>query len=68
MEIAIKIGDRAREGNAYGNLGCAYRLLGNYRRAIGYNEKNLRLAIETGDRAREGEALWKSWLRLRLNG
>ena len=28
LEIAIEISDRAREGNAYGNLGDAYRLLG----------------------------------------
>ena len=54
MKIATEIGDRGGEGRAYGNLGIAYRLLGDYRRAIEYHEKHLKIAIEIGDR--DGEA------------
>ena len=34
LTTAIEIGDRAREGTAYGTLGNAYQLLGDYRKAI----------------------------------
>ena len=56
MKIAKEIGDRAGEGEAYGNLGNRYQSLGDYRKAIEYNEKHLKIAIENGDRAGEGEA------------
>ena len=56
MKISIEIGDRAREGAAYGNLGNAYQSLGDYRKAIEYHEKRLKIAIEIGDRAGEGRA------------
>ena len=45
LEIAIEIGDRAREGEAYGNLGCAYDSIGDFPKAIEYHEKYLKLAI-----------------------
>ena len=54
MKIAIQIGDRAGEGQAYGNLGNAYKLLGDFRKAIEYHEKHLKIAIQIGDRAKEG--------------
>ena len=41
---------------AYGNLGNAYRPLGDYRKAIEYHEKCLKIAIEIGDRGGEGRA------------
>ncbi|XP_044169006.1 tetratricopeptide repeat protein 28-like [Acropora millepora] len=50
------MGDRAGEGRAYGNLGIAYNSLGDFRKAIEYHEKDLKIAIEFGDRAREGLA------------
>ena len=56
MKIAIEISDRAGEGAAYGNLGNAYRSLGDYRKPIEYHEKLLKIAIEIGDRAGEGAA------------
>ena len=56
MKLAIKIGDRAGEGAAYGNLGNAYIPLGDFRKATEYYEKALKTAIEIGDRAGEGTA------------
>ena len=56
MKIAVEIGDRAGEGRACGNLGSAYRSLGDYRKAIDYHEKRLKIAIEIGDRRGEGGA------------
>ena len=49
-----EIGDRAGEGRAYGSLGIAYGLLGDYQKAIEYLEKHLKIAKEIGDRAGEG--------------
>ena len=56
MKIAIEIGDGAREGGAYGNLGNAYKSLCDFRKAIEYHEKHLKIAIEIGDVAGEGAA------------
>ena len=56
MKIDIEIGDLAGEGAAYGNLGIAYRSLGDYRKSIEYLEKVLKIVIEIGDRAGEGAA------------
>ncbi len=66
-----KLGHRADEGMALGNLGNAYsdlgetrrdlgetrRDLGETRRAIDYYEQHLEIARETGDRRGEGTAL-----------
>ena len=68
MKIGIEIGDRAGEGRAYGNLGVAYQSLGDYRKAIEYHEKRLKIAKEIGDRAGEGRSLWKSRYCLRVTG
>ena len=54
MKIAIEIGDRGGEGGAYGDLGIAYRSLGNYRKSIEYHEKHLKIAIDIGGQAGEG--------------
>ena len=56
MKTAIEIGDWAGEGRAYGNLGNAYKSLGDFRKAIEYHENHLKIAIEIGDRAGEGRA------------
>ena len=51
------MGERAfGEGRFYGNLGNAYLSLGDFRKAIEYHEKHLKIAIEIGDRAGEGRA------------
>ena len=56
LKIAKEIGDRAGEGRAFGNLGIAYKSLGDYQKAIKYHEKDLKIAKEIGDRAGEGRA------------
>ena len=56
IKIAKEIDDRAGEGNAYGNLGNAYRSLGELEKAIEYHERRLKIAIEIGDRAGQGKA------------
>ena len=55
--IATEIGDRGGEGGAYGNLGNAYQSLGDYRKAIEYHEKHLKIATEIGDRAEKEEPM-----------
>ena len=56
-EAARKLGNRDREGMAVGNLGGAYRQLGEPKRAIEYYKQHLAIARETGDRRGEGNAL-----------
>ena len=50
------MGDRAGEGGAYGNLGNAYFSLGDFKKAIEYHERDLKISKEVGDRAGEGGA------------
>jgi tetratricopeptide (TPR) repeat protein len=54
---AREIGDRHGEGDALGNLGIAYKALGETRRAIQYYEQVLPIMREIGDRRREGATL-----------
>ena len=56
LSIAKEVGDRAREGTAYCNLGNAYESLGDFKQAIVYHNQELSIAKEVGDRAREGTA------------
>ena len=56
-EAARKLGNRDREGMALGNLGIAYKDLGEPQRAIEHYEQHLVIARETGDRHGEGYAL-----------
>jgi hypothetical protein len=35
------VGDRAREGQAYGNLGCVYRSQGDFNKVIKYHTQRL---------------------------
>ena len=51
LKITIAIGDLAGEGRACENLGNAYLSMGDYRKAIEYHEKDLKIATESGDRA-----------------
>ena len=61
FKIAKEIGDRAREGRAYGYLGIAYQSLGDYDKAFGYHEKDFEIAEEFGDWAGEGRAYENFW-------
>ncbi|MGR3974057.1 MAG: CHAT domain-containing tetratricopeptide repeat protein, partial [Candidatus Rhabdochlamydia sp.] len=56
LKIALELGDRFSEGNAYGHLGIAYNELGEYRKAMAYHEEHLKIALELGDRFSEGNA------------
>jgi tetratricopeptide (TPR) repeat protein len=56
LAIATEVGDRAGEGQAYGNLGNAYHSLGDFSNAIEYHTQALAIATEVGDRAGEGAA------------
>ena len=49
------MGDRAGEGRTYGNLGCAYKSLGQLDKAIEFHQKGLKIALEVGNR--DGEEL-----------
>jgi tetratricopeptide (TPR) repeat protein len=61
LEIALaaarKLKDRKSEGNALGNLGIAYKNLGETRRAIQLFEQQLIIVREIGDRRGESNAL-----------
>ena len=50
----MEIDDQAGEGRAYGNIGNAYKSLGNYRKVIECIEKDMKIAIDIRDRAAEG--------------
>ena len=50
------MGDKAGEGYSYGNLGCAYLGLGQFKTAIDYHQRDVEIAKEVGDKAREGRS------------
>ena len=54
----------APKGADLGNLGIAYKNLGEPRRAIEFFEQRLAVARELGDRRGEGNALWNMSLAL----
>ncbi len=56
-QAARRLGNREDEGMALGNLGVAYRQLGEPKRTIEYCEQQLTIARETGDQRGEGMAL-----------
>ncbi len=57
LQIYQQIGDRAGVGRALGNLGVAYRSLGDYQKAIDFYQQSLAIAQQIGDRAGVGRAL-----------
>ena len=57
VQASRRLGDRKREGRALGNLGLAYKDLGDIRRAIECHERHLDIARGVGDRRGEGDAL-----------
>ena len=62
--VAREIGDRRGEGQRLGNLGIAYRNLGQVERAIELYEAALAVAREVGDRRGEGNHLYNRALAL----
>ena len=48
------MGDKAGEGRSYANLGCAHFGLGQFKTAIDYHQRDLKIAKEVGDKAGEG--------------
>ncbi|MGE5658133.1 MAG: CHAT domain-containing tetratricopeptide repeat protein, partial [Actinomycetota bacterium] len=57
LSLYREIHDRNSEGQALGNLGVAYRNLGDYGKAIEYAQQWLAIAREIRDRSSEGGAL-----------
>ena len=57
LTAARRLKDRPAEGDHLGNLGNAYVLLGETRRAIDYYEEHLEIARKIGDRQVEGQDL-----------
>ena len=47
------MGDKAEEGGSYGNLGCAYHSLGQFKTAIEYHQRHLEIAKEVGEISKE---------------
>ncbi|HKX32416.1 MAG TPA: tetratricopeptide repeat protein, partial [Blastocatellia bacterium] len=63
-----EVGDRRSEGAELGNLGTAYLVLGEMRRALEFFEQATVIARETGDPGVEGNALWNMALALHQLG
>ena len=64
LKAARKLSNRGMEGVHLGNLGIAYKNLGDVRKAIEYYEQHLVIAREIGDRRGEGNALFNFSLAL----
>jgi len=57
LAATSQLADREAEGRHLGNLGLAYQVLGEYRRAIEYHEQYLTTARGIGNRRGEGQVL-----------
>ena len=55
LEYFLENKDRYGESECYANLGIAYRSLGDFRKAIEYHEKSLKIKKDIGDRYGESE-------------
>ncbi|HST54050.1 MAG TPA: DUF4062 domain-containing protein [Pyrinomonadaceae bacterium] len=58
LKAARQLDDRAAEGRHLGNLGNAYKNLGDVRLAVEFYQQQLTIAREIGDRSVEGIALF----------
>ncbi|XP_070811630.1 G-protein-signaling modulator 1 [Pituophis catenifer annectens] len=56
LSLVKELADRAAQGRAYGNLGNAHYLMGNFSKAIVFHKQRLNIAKEFGDRAAERRA------------
>jgi tetratricopeptide (TPR) repeat protein len=68
LTITRELSDQRGEGNALGNLGVAYKNLGDAGKAIEFYEQALVVDREIGDRRAEGTTLWNSALALEKLG
>ena len=50
------MGDKDQEGKTYGNIGQAYQGLGDFKTAIDYHERHLKIVEEVGNKGGEGKA------------
>jgi tetratricopeptide (TPR) repeat protein len=57
LAAAQRLKDRGAEGQSLGNLGLAYDLLGDGRKAIDFSKQHFAIVREIGDRRGEGNAL-----------
>ncbi|MGG6265839.1 tetratricopeptide repeat protein [Leptolyngbya sp. AN03gr2] len=57
LKIARETGDRHGEANSLGNLGTAYKFVGDYQRAIDFHQQSLKIKREMGDRRGEANSL-----------
>ena len=51
LEVAKEVGDKATEGESYGNFDNVYRGIGQFKTAIEYYERQLEIAKEVADMA-----------------
>ncbi|CAH3163050.1 unnamed protein product, partial [Pocillopora meandrina] len=56
LKLAKEVGDKHREGGAYGNLGNAYCSLADFKKATEYYNLHLQIAKEEGDERGKGHA------------
>ncbi|MEG4353677.1 CHAT domain-containing protein [Microcoleus sp. LAD1_D3] len=68
LQIYRALKNRQGESWALGNLGVAYRALGNYAKAIEYSQQSLAIAREIKDRSGEGNALGNLGIAYRYLG
>lgn len=68
MTIARKFGDRKLEELAIGNIGTAYKYLGNYHEAVKYHRESLVISRRIGEREDEGIDLCNLGLDYAISG
>ena len=68
LKIAQKVGDKAGEGMAYGNLSSAYQSLGDFKTAIDCHKRHLKILKEMGDKTKEGMVYGKLGMAYRNLG
>ena len=56
LSISKELGNKAREGLAYCNLGIEYQSVGDFKQAVDYHQKDLSISKELGDREAEASA------------